>query len=164
MIVLSLRNNHFLVDELPKFIFAMNNLPITDDNSHGFHRRVIIIPFEKTITEENRDLNLSKKLKNEATGILNFMIAGMKRLIEKERFSQSKMIQKSLDDYNIEANNVAAFIDEYQIEATPSSHVENGELYSRYTKWCTNCGYKAVNKRNFIKRFNISDNNISRFN
>ena len=63
-----------------KLVFLTNNLPETLDSSHGFLRRLMILPFNHTVKEKDKDIHLSEKLKDELSGILNWAIEGLKRL------------------------------------------------------------------------------------
>ncbi len=65
-----------------KLLFLVNTLPDTADVTHGFFRKLLIIPFNKTFTPAERDENLLEKLELELPGILNWAIQGLKRLQE----------------------------------------------------------------------------------
>jgi P4 family phage/plasmid primase-like protien len=67
---------------IPLFIANANELPETTDRTKGFFRRMLIIPFEITIKEENQDKALSTKLRNEFPGILNWILEGRARIIK----------------------------------------------------------------------------------
>lgn len=48
-----------------KMIFLFNELPYNSDLTHGFFRKVIIIPFNRTFTGKEIDVNLLEKLQTE---------------------------------------------------------------------------------------------------
>ena len=56
-----------------KLIFAMNNAPDVADSSHGFWRRVLVVPHKLQFIPG--DDSLESKLKAEATGILTKMVS-----------------------------------------------------------------------------------------
>lgn len=55
-------------------IIDTNYLPETTDNSDGFWRRTNVIPFNRTFTDEEKDLELEDKLRREQEGILWLII------------------------------------------------------------------------------------------
>lgn len=90
----------FSYSPLCKLMFAMNALPFSKDRSHGFHRRLIIIPFEKRFEKGSEDKDLASKLKQELPGILNFALDGLKRLrTNKYTFTESEAIERALNEY-----------------------------------------------------------------
>jgi len=53
-----------------------NHKPNIRGNDDGMWRRIKLVPFNETIPEEERDTELPEKLRDEASGILNWMIKG----------------------------------------------------------------------------------------
>jgi len=58
--------------------FGTNHLPHTRDFSDALFRRAILVEFPRTFSESERDVNLTKHLMNELSGILNFALDGLK--------------------------------------------------------------------------------------
>lgn len=63
-----------------KLIFLLNELPQLSDNSLGFARRLLILPFLNVLSADKQDKHLAKKLNNELSGILNWALEGLQRL------------------------------------------------------------------------------------
>ena len=63
-----------LLKSAPKLIIATNELPRVTSGVDAFMRRVILIPFNNVIAEEDRDLELGNKLQGEIEGIFNFAL------------------------------------------------------------------------------------------
>jgi len=59
-----------------KLLISVNQLPKTLDHSHGYYRRLVIVPFQKVFREEEQDPNLLDKLLTELEGILVFALEG----------------------------------------------------------------------------------------
>jgi len=96
-----------------KLVFISNTLPNTKDNSHGFYRRLIIIPFNNTVNNDEKDVNLLDKLKGELEGILCWSIEGLHRLISNNYvFSDSKAIDTLIRDYRYSQDPVLMFFKE----------------------------------------------------
>ena len=72
--------NVYEVHNVPWLIFNMNNLPCASDNSYGYFRRFLYVIFDTVIPEEMQNKHLAEDLKQEYSGILNWIIRGGKYL------------------------------------------------------------------------------------
>jgi putative DNA primase/helicase len=65
-----------------KFVFSANRIPDSDDTSHAYYKRWLILTFEKTFTEGTKDTDLIRKLTTpeELSGLLNLALVGLKQL------------------------------------------------------------------------------------
>lgn len=86
--------------DYPKMVFSLNELPKTKDTSGGYYRRFLIIPFKYIIPKKKVDPLLAKKIiGSELPGIMNWVLEGWKRLVRQQAFTQSRVIDKALEDY-----------------------------------------------------------------
>ncbi|MDB1939146.1 DNA primase family protein [Clostridium tertium] len=64
-----------------KLIFLLNRLPDTLDNTHGYYRKILIVPFNRIFKQEEMDRNLKEKVSEELSGVLNCgLLKGQKDL------------------------------------------------------------------------------------
>ena len=65
-------------DFKPQFtlLIAGNHQPRLKNIDESIKRRMVLVPFDVTIPQKDRDPELSNKLKNESGKILNWMIEG----------------------------------------------------------------------------------------
>jgi putative DNA primase/helicase len=138
--------NPFSIENLPKQIVAMNKLPLNGgDNSYGFYRRLLIIPFSVKIEEKDKDYDLeSKIIRQELPAVLNFAIQGMLRLKSQGQFTKAKAMNNALTAYKESSNYVELFIEEEQYIAVDESTKKGtsiAKLYDDYKAWCTSLGY-----------------------
>lgn len=68
------------------------------------------LPFDVTIAKEKRDKKLPDKLKKELPGIFNRVISGIKRLLEREDFTESELVNRTLEEYKIRSNTVLFWV------------------------------------------------------
>jgi len=128
-----------------KFVFALNNLPYTKDKSHGYLRRLIIIPFNRTFKEKDADVNLLDALTSELPGILNFALEGLKRLeANGYRFTKSKAADELLKEYTEELNPVECFVEEMIVKGTPEDRVKNKTIGDVFRLWCQEHGHSSL--------------------
>ena len=68
---------------------------MTDEQNTGMWRRINVIEFPKTFSEDEMDVELTGKLVAELSGIFNWALEGYKRLRnQKFIFSESKSMQR----------------------------------------------------------------------
>ena len=73
-------------DDYGQFIVATNNMPKAED-TYAFFRRMIIMPFEVIIPDEEKNVHLIDQLKKELPGILNWALSAFKGLTERGGFT-----------------------------------------------------------------------------
>jgi len=133
-----------------KLIFAFNQYPRIEDRTDAFYRRILPIQFNKQIPEAKQNKNLTEQLKNEKSGILNWCLKGYHRLLTHRIFSDSESVRQSKIDYLKENNNYVGFIEECCVVASVLSIPKN-TLYSAYSDYCDENGYKPLGKSRFGK-------------
>lgn len=121
-----------------KLVLGLNNLPYARDKSHGFMRRLIILPFNRTFDKGQADVHLTRKLKKELPGILNFALNGLQRLRSNEYiFTDSKVSTKAQRSYEEELNPVASFVEDTITKGEVDQRVQNDSIARLYRIWCT---------------------------
>ena len=132
-----------------KFIAAFNQLPKAE-NTFGFFRRLIILPYEVTIPKEEIDRQLTQKLKAEISGILNWVLEALPELMKRGEFTASEKCEKALDQYRLQSDNVRLF---YSEMCEPSEYTtEASEIYKAYKSYCLDSSLKPVGKQKFYER------------
>lgn len=138
-----------------KFMFNANELPRVDEHNEAVFRRFIIIPFSKTISKEKRDAELHNKIiKSELSGVLNWVLVGLERLLKTKKFSESQEIEDALTQYKRESDSVALFIEEneHKISFEIEDFVATQSLYNEYRDETRNNGNYPLSKNKFSKR------------
>ena len=138
-----------------KMLILGNHLPNIVDQSDGFWRRLTVIEFMKKFKEDEADPLLAHKIvDNELSGVLNWAIDGLIRLIKQGKFSrvpelsnQAKKAAKS------ESNSVLGWIDDENVKVASDEAVWNtkDDIYARYKNWCLQNGFKANTSPQFFK-------------
>lgn len=118
-----------------KMIFISNSLPNTSDNSYGFYRRLIIVPFNKTITNEERDVNLPAKLVDEMEGIVQWAMTGLERLIKNNyQFTNPREVSNVIDKYRGEQDPVNMFFED-KIKYKVGARINKRKILESYVIW-----------------------------
>ncbi|SED13073.1 DNA primase family protein [Paenibacillus sp. GP183] len=123
-----------------KLMFGLNALPPARDKSHGFYRRVKIIPFKRTFRGD-ADTSLSEKLLAELPGIFNFAMEGLKRLREQSfTFSNAAAVDKAVAEYKEEQNPVILFVNQHITTGSPDQRLGKNELFEQFELWAKRNG------------------------
>ena len=133
-------------------IILCNNLPSLADLSHGMMRRLHVVPFDRTFTEDEIDRDLFERIiENELSGVLNRALAGWKRLQQRTRFPPSKDMGRARQELLVHANPLKGFLDEC-CEADPKGKVKLQAFYDAYREWATESGYSMTQVKSTVKR------------
>lgn len=143
----------FTMTDYAKMVFLCNELPWQIEQTDAFFRRFIIIPFEQTIPEEERDPDLANKIiASECSGVFNWMLDGLKRLLKNKRFTDSEVIKRQIDLFRYERDTVAVFVDEENYVPSEFKSAKLAELYADYTDYCKENMLRTVSNITFAKR------------
>ena len=135
-----------------KLIFAANEMPYIDDRTSGFYRRLLMVPFERSFSEEEQNKNLKKELLSELPGILNWALAGLKRLYERKMFLIDEYMKQNISSLKKQNNPVEIFVDDC-IGFEKDLFTYKTELFEKYKKWCEENGYKPLASHKFSESF-----------
>jgi P4 family phage/plasmid primase-like protien len=144
------------VEALPtaRLVLATNNRPRFSDRSGGLWRRMILMPFNTTIPESERVFGMDKPQwwedVGELLGILLWSLAGLKRLREQRKFTESAVCNAALDDYRLESNPARTFLGE-QYTTDLNADIVTTDVYSAYREWCETNGYRPLGSNTFGK-------------
>jgi len=141
------------LNQYAKFIFNCNELPKDVELSNAYFRRWLIIPFNVVIPAYEQDKELHTKIiQNELSGVFNWVLEGLKRLLEQKRFSNCKAAQQAIEEYKTESNSVQMFLNENDYKSSPTNYKPIKELYHEYRAFCIGDGMTPFKKSNFIKQ------------
>lgn len=121
-----------------KIVMSTNYKPVIKGTDNGIWRRVRLIPFTAEFTKENRDPQLTEKLRRELPGILNWAIAGAVGWC-KEGLPPCAIIDEAGQEYRSEMDRVQQFLDDCTTRSESSS-TQASTLYKCYKAWCSEQG------------------------
>jgi putative DNA primase/helicase len=133
-----------------KIWMATNHKPVIKGTDHGIWRRIKLIPFNTRITEEKQDRHLELKLREEASGILNWLLEGM-AVWKLEKLRTPKAVLFATDEYRGEMDVIGNFIKEKCVQEKEMT-VTIKRLYKAYSDWCDENHEHPVSERFFTLR------------
>ena len=128
-----------------KIFMATNYKPVIKGTDHGIWRRIKLIPFTTRITEDKQDKFLEMKLREEANGILNWLLEGIE-IWNKEKLKTPKAVLFATDEYREEMDVFGNFVQERCIQKKDVS-INIKKLYKAYSEWCDENNEHAVSER-----------------
>jgi putative DNA primase/helicase len=151
--------------EYAKLMFNANELPANIDNSDAYYRRLLILVFRKTIEEDRRDPELAKNIiATELSGIFNWVLEGLQRLIERKKFSYSKQVNDNTKEYRESSDTVISFLNDENYVPSARSEIPLKHLNDEYRIYCASSGYQRVKKNELSKALRRLNYSIERRN
>lgn len=137
-----------------KLLFSANDIPKIKDRTGAVISRLIIIPFDAKFTAEDPDFDPYIKYKLIKTlpmqYLINIGLAGLHRVLERRKFTESEKVQVALKEYEENNNPILSFLqEEPKIENEPTTGV-----YSEYRIFCMNNNFSPMSNIEFSKQIN----------
>jgi len=148
-----LHHEFFTFSPVCKIWLAANHKPRVADVSHGFWRRIHLIPFNQQFSGSEADKGLPDRLKGEASGILNWLIEGCLMWQERGLDPTPAIVRGATQDYKTESDPLAQFLEE-KFVISPERKLWMSELYKVYVGWADEQGLREREKlsRNALSR------------
>jgi len=149
--------NAFTYFNFAKLIYSCNKVPLTEDKSKAFFRRVIFIPFPNTfVIGKNADEKILDKLttKEELSGLLNVAIDGLKHIAGNGGFTGYLTPEENEELYERASNPVYGFFYDC-CEVNVEKYVAKMELYDAFCEYCKEMRIIAFSEKKFIQEIKL---------
>jgi putative DNA primase/helicase len=144
--------NPFEFEETHKLWIDANHKPVIRGTDSAIWDRLITIPFEVAIPDEEKDPQLLEKLLAEAEGILAWAVAGAQRWYASgRRLPRPEEVRTAGEVYRADMDTVGRFLEE-RCEIGGSFTVPSSEIYAAYRQWAENGGEHPMSQVSFSKR------------
>ena len=111
---------------------------------------MVVIPFDVTIPNSERDNDLLEKLREEKSGILNLLIQGCLDW-QRQDLVMPELVKKATDQYRANMDSVFGFV-ESRCKPDPDAVTPVSELRAAYESWCESGDFAKVGVRLFASR------------
>ena len=135
-----------------KLWLATNHKPIIRGTDHGIWRRIRLLPYTYTVPPKERDRGLREKLSAEKSGILNWVLEGV-RLWREVGLGGSEAVATATEEYRQESDVLAEFIAARCVTGELYS-VKAADIHKAYAEWCEEAGEEAISRTTFGKMLN----------
>jgi putative DNA primase/helicase len=147
----------FILKQYAKLIFNCNELPKDVEHTNAYFRRFLIIPFDVTIPPHEQDKSLHTKIiESELSGVFNWVLEGLNRLLEQRRFSDCEAAQKAVEQYRTESDSVQMFLNDYSYKVSSTNEMPLKEIFNEYKSYCIESGFRACSLRTLADRLRNS--------
>jgi putative DNA primase/helicase len=137
----------FRIAEYATSIFSANKLPQIAELTGGAFRRILPVPFSVKIANDNQDPQLAKKIiESEMSGVLNYVIAGMKSLMAEGNFDIPEAVHQAAAEFILESDSVLRFLKENCFCSDENNRILLPEMYETYRAFCDGECCKPVEK------------------
>ena len=132
-----------------KIWIGTNHRPVIRGTDEGIWRRIRLVPFEVYIPDGKVDEKLKEKLLSEASGILNWALAGLDEY-RLGGLMEPAAVTAATDEYRKAEDWLQRFLDSETKEATgPTDRTQAREVYARYKHWAEDAKEYVQSERKF---------------
>jgi P4 family phage/plasmid primase-like protien len=137
-------------------MFAANSLPATSDQSFGFWRRFLVVPFTRDMSQvPTRRPNIAKEIVDaELPGIVAWAVEGAARVIAQGAYSHCQASDDAIDRWRMEVDPVLHFVKE-ECVANPTAQTSAKVLYDRFKVWAVDNGFRPPSSTKFGRRLKL---------
>lgn len=133
-----------------KVFLGTNHRPKLKQNDEAVWRRIVLIPYEKVFSEEERVKGIEDKLKDEADGIFSWMVEGYEKYADKETggLLLSSKIKSATKTYRATYDTMNEyFVDRCKFGENES--ISKADLYSDFVGWCDSRSEERLTHKKF---------------
>lgn len=155
----------FTVTRYAKLMFNCNELPREVEQTDAFFRRFLLVPFDVTIPEAEQDKGLSSTIiRNELSGVFNWVLDGLHRLLGQGRFTESQAVKDALERYRRRSDSVLGYLEDEGLIPSTTANRPLKDLYGAYTAHCKDTGCRPCGMSTFSERLRHAGFTVDRRN
>jgi putative DNA primase/helicase len=141
----------FMFRPTAKHAFSANSLPEPSTDDAAFFRRVMLVAFREQIPAEERDKRLDDKLQQEHSGILNWCLEGLQRLMRQGAFTGEVAPWQTERTWEKWSDSVKRFRKE-MLETSTDGFVPSAQVFGLYREYCEREGIPEMVAKNQLTR------------
>jgi putative DNA primase/helicase len=145
-----LHSNPF--DYVPQFklVFSGNHKPGLRNVDDAIRRRFRLIPFTVTVPPEKKDVRLYEKLKDEASGILQWCVDGAADWYN-NTLATPETVSRATETYFEAEDTLGQFLSEC-CEFDRNARSKTADVYKRYGRWCESNNEYALPRKRWLQQ------------
>jgi putative DNA primase/helicase len=152
-----IRQAPFTLRPVAGHIFAGNRLPGTNDQTHGFWRRFLVVSFNRTFALHEQTPKLAENLiATELPSIVSWCLEGAARVLAQGSYTIPASSAAAIEKWRKHADQVRAFIDEWTttlpLDAEMRAWTKASDVYRAYRAWASENGHRPLASNTFGQR------------
>lgn len=136
-----MHKNPITFDPSHTLVMLTNHLPAVSGDDPAVWRRILVVPFDVVIPEEERDGELPERLKQAAPAVLAWAYDGWLQY-QQQGLNPPDAVRIRTEQYKADSDTLGRFLAERTL-ANQHAVVRSRELYSAWSTWCHHAGIKA---------------------
>ncbi|MFD5522303.1 phage/plasmid primase, P4 family [Streptomyces sp. NPDC127066] len=144
-----MHKNPITFDPSHTLIMLTNHLPAVSGDDPAVWRRILVVPFDVVIPEEERDGSLPDRLKKAAPAVLGWVYDGWLDYQE-QGLNPPEAVRVRTEEYKAASDVLGRFLEERTVQ-TPHGNVRARELFNAWTAWCHSTGEQATTEKAFAE-------------
>ncbi|OGQ86253.1 MAG: hypothetical protein A2289_01920 [Deltaproteobacteria bacterium RIFOXYA12_FULL_58_15] len=130
-----------------KLWLCANHKPIVRGTDNAIWRRLMLVPFNVTIPEQERDPDLPQKLRAELPGILRWAVLGCLDW-QRQGLQPPDAVRAASAEYRNDQDTIGHFLDE-RCTLTVDARETAKDLYADFKQWCEANGERVPSPKVF---------------
>lgn len=129
-----MHRNPISFDPSHTLIMLTNHLPAVSGDDPAVWRRILVVPFDVVIPEDERDAELPRKLRDAAPAVLTWVYQGWLDY-QQQGLAPPAAVRARTHQYQLDSDVLGRFMAERVLE-NPHGHVRARELFAAWSGWC----------------------------
>ena len=138
-----------------KVMVSTNALPRFHDKTQGIWRRILLVPFSRTISADEQIKDLASQIvKSDVPGIFNWALEGLCSL-NRNGFIVPQANAELMEEYRKDSDPARAFLTDHFTSSPNGQSMPCSKVYQLYRQWCDDNGCRPMAAQTFgqeIKR------------
>ena len=143
-----LHENSFEFQPEFKIFIDTNYRPRVTDETLFTSGRVHVLPFERHFSADEQEKDLSEKLAAEKSGILNWLLDGLRMYLDAGKLEPCQESLKATEEYREESDKIGQFWAERMEES--KDNCKGGAVYKEFCDWCADANIHPQSKGLFF--------------
>lgn len=145
-----MHKNPIQFDPSHTLVMMTNHLPAVSGDDPAVWRRILVVPFDVVIPENERDPRLPERLKKSAAAVLGWVYDGWLDYQKQGGLNPPEVVRVRTQEYQAASDVLGRFLEERTI-ANPHSTVRARELFTAWTAWCHASGEQPGTEKAFAE-------------
>lgn len=135
-----------------KHIYAGNQLPRSSVDDQAFYERVLLVSFPNTIPREEQDRRLLQKIDDELSGVLNWALEGLDRLMSEGIFTADRSASETEEMWEKWSSSIKRFAHEcLEVTGNSDDYSAKGLLMEMFEEYSSRRGMPSSSKQTLTK-------------
>jgi putative DNA primase/helicase len=136
-----MHKNPITFDPSHTLIMLTNHLPAVSGDDPAVWRRILVVPFDVVIPEEERDGELPGRLKAASSAVLAWAYQGWQDY-QQQGLNPPEAVRVRTEQYRADSDALGRFLGERTMQ-NQHGYVKARELFTAWTSWCHDSGMRS---------------------